>query len=235
MDGQFVTMSVVRGIEELKPLWKVINHSTAFIAGGYARYCVTKEANPAIANDVDVFCKTVEAYEEHKNKFKELGFVVEHENKWSITYAKQLTAEWSKLPKIQLIKPVTTPDGTLYGSVVDVLSAFDFSISRVAFLTETVALVDKTFEADDKAKRITICSVTNPVKIVRRLVKYSKKGYFVQNWEIAKIFKKWDELKPEIKTKYLVESDYYLTPPTPAHQVGEQKPEENKSYDDMPF
>lgn len=53
--------NIVRG-KEIVDLVFSLTGGRGFIAGGFARYCLSRNENPIVPGDIDVFCENEETY-----------------------------------------------------------------------------------------------------------------------------------------------------------------------------
>ena len=71
------------------------------------------------------------------------------------------------------------------------LSTLDFTIARAAIVTDEHALVDVDFERDERLRQIRVRHIVCPISSVRRIAKYTAKGYRCKMLEIVKLFAEW--------------------------------------------
>ena len=71
------------------------------------------------------------------------------------------------------------------------LSTLDFTIARAAIVTDEHALVDVDFERDERLRQIRVRHIVCPISSVRRIAKYTAKGYRCKMLEIIKLFAEW--------------------------------------------
>ncbi len=198
----FIQTPILRGFQEIECLFNFATKHNSVICGGYGRYCVSKKRNPFPATDIDLFPQTEESSQNLINELISLGFSVKYQNEVSLTFNELVLnsdVKWTVLPQVQVIKPVKEGRIVTIGSLEEILSNFDFSITRAGLLNSTTALVDEHFHADDAEGRIRIQNIHCPISSTLRVIKYSKKNYWITASETVKLFKDWDARPIEYK------------------------------------
>lgn len=192
-------LTVLRGAEQIAPLFYGVSHLGKFI-GGYVRYMVSPNLSPAEAGDIDIYPNDVDCVESIKSwiqtyvkleKDKSGGMF--HETPISVTYTPAVG------PKIQIIKPVNQGAIVAHGTLEQILNNFDFTVCRAGLLSLTEALVDDSFVEDELKHRLVIKSIHCPIGAIKRIAKYSKKGYYISPSELYKLFSDWDSRSADYK------------------------------------
>lgn len=186
----FVKVPILRGIEEIEPLWNMINHDEVVICGGYARFCASSREKPVKAGDVDLFPKTEEASENLITLLLRKGFEKCHENDVSFTFLKN--SNFPTLPTVQVIKPMNEGAIKTIGTLEEILSNFDFTITRIGLLSKTEALADVNFLEDEEKRLLRFKNIHCPISSLIRTMKYGRKGYYIRPAEVMKLFSDWD-------------------------------------------
>lgn len=194
----FVKLPIQRGFEEIRPIWDVINHDEVVICGGYARYCASTRPKPIKAGDLDLFPKTENAADNLAKLLAEMGFEIRHENEVSVTFKKN--DKYPTLPVLQVIKPVDEGAIKTIGTLEEVLSNFDFTVVRVAIISETEVLADADFEHDESFRLLRFKNIHCPISSLIRTQKYGRKGYYMRPAEAIKLFIDWDERDDEYRS-----------------------------------
>lgn len=185
-----------------------------FIAGGYAKQLLfsasniikrdSEMRNIIMATDVDIFCRTKEAYSAlskflhtktmFTNEINDL-FECFHYNEYDFDEDIGLMP-----PKIQLILPTDRPnagDNIAYGSPAQLIKGFDFSVCAAAVEKEidgySIIIHPELFN-DMYSKTLRIISVRCPVVLVWRIMKYVRKGFYLPTEDLAYIFEYWKKL-----------------------------------------
>lgn len=155
---------------------KLIKENT-FIAGGVFRSLITNDK----INDIDIFFKNKESVDKfityaHKffnHVFKPKYGVRYRESDNSIMYVFR-----DKNPTLQFIK-------TFYGSVDEVIGRFDFKHTQIAYdpyhdqIINFQDLRTKYLEYNENA--------SHPIAALKRIFKFVKKGYYINDDELLKI------------------------------------------------
>lgn len=201
-----------RGFTEIQKVFTLIQ-GLGFIAGGYARYCASPKGSPFPTRDLDIFPYREDyGFEELKKKFTDLGFKVHHENDVSYTFSSNHPEGYEECPTIQLIKPNKNGRLLTYGNPEEILSNFDFTVTRAAIISQSEVLVDDDFEQDELQDKLAIKNIHCPVSSLMRANKYSRKGYYLRPVEALKLFRDWDERDADYKQKlidFLLVADKY--------------------------
>lgn len=190
----FVKLPIVRGFTEIYPLYCLCLQHGAVIAGGYARYCCSPIGNPAKPGDCDVFPKTEEANTAIVEQLKAWGFEVKYDNDMAVSLRPNAESK-DKLagyPEIQVIKPMVEGSIVTTGTTEEILSNFDFSITRAAIVSERECLVDEHFAEDEKDKLLRLLNIHCPISSMLRCCKYTNKGYRIRAGEALKLFIDWE-------------------------------------------
>ncbi len=181
----FEIVPVVRGLTEIKDLLTIVRMSGGFVAGGYARYCVSPLPRPALPSDVDVFCTASIAYDSIVERLVEAGATIK------ITTVNATTIippkEWVSCPTIQIIKPEV-----MVGDPWSIISKFDFTIAIAALQGGDFAMVHPSFMVDEHNQRLVVQHIQCPVGQMRRAMKYCKKGYKFPVKQMLKLYDDWD-------------------------------------------
>lgn len=202
----YITLPVLRGFTEISLLWELAQKHGSMVCGGYARYCLSAEAKPHPANDVDLFPQSSEGTTALIAELKDIGFKVKHENEISVTFVRldeHANPIWKICPIIQVIKPVLKGAIVTVGEMRDVLDNFDFTIVRAALVSPTEGIADADFPADDHDHKLRLKNIHCPISSLMRCIKYSKKGYWLGLVESVKLFLDWNERGFEYQEKLI--------------------------------
>jgi hypothetical protein len=192
---------LLRGFTEIEKLYTEVTARQGIICGGYARYCASPINEPVKAGDADVFPLVTEAFETLKQFFVSEGFAIKHENDISLTFHPHTDIKWIACPIVQLIKPAIEGKVVTLGTMENILNNFDFAIVRAGIVNAKEVMVDDDFEADEKSKMLHIKNIHCPISSVFRLIKYTKRGYWVTPREVLKLFVDWENRDDEYRLK----------------------------------
>lgn len=199
----FMKVNNIRGIYEIKHLFTLLKPYTAFICGGYVRYCASKNINPFLPSDIDIYVGNIKDFQELKMFFidKE-GLKIKHENEISLTFERPSEGKYAYHLPLQIIKPmsiariVTEYDGT---NIENVLSSFDFTVIRGALLNQDESIVDVDFDHDETNKILRIKNIHCPISSTLRCMKYVKKGYYLSPIQVACLMCNWEDRDEEYR------------------------------------
>lgn len=195
---KFVEVPTLRGIHEIKQLFPMI-WRLGVICGGYARYCLSTAREPAKPGDLDIYCFSDLNYAALREIMVANNFVKGHETKFAVEMVPNSNAQYYG-PMIQLIKPVLDGRIVAVGQIDDILTNFDFTVTRAALISENVGYVDEDFIRDEREQNLIIKNIHCPISSSLRFIKYARKGYKATSFEIYKLFLDWDNRSPEYKS-----------------------------------
>jgi len=205
----FEVVSLKRGFDSIRPLWKIIEKVKAdtgndcFICGGYARFCASPRRDVVVAGDVDIYSETEAVFLALKKELDSRGLEVRHENDVSLTYAIQEEGELSFVPVIQVIKPIRDGKIVAYGDKTTILVNFDFTVIRAAILNPEEVMVDADFLHDEDNKILRLKNIHCPISSTLRCMKYAKKGYWLRPLECLKLFIDWQNRDDSYRLKLI--------------------------------
>lgn len=178
----YLTINPKRNLEIIKEVFEIIGAFEAFIAGGFARHSIT-DAPEDYYSDIDIYSRSLKKYEMMEEVFKS-KFKIIKESEVSITFDN----------KYSIIKPVLG----FYGTPEQVLNTFDFTICQAAIINPETCLYNSSFYEDHKNKRLILYCTNYPINTFFRVIKYTKKGYFISPLEVLKIFNAYHMLPEEV-------------------------------------
>lgn len=199
---EFTKLKIQRNQSLLKFLFENIIKEDGFLCGGFARVCVSTNSDVIPSQDIDIYCKSKEAYESISKRLELNGYFEKRKSETARTMEYSFSGN---LP-IQLIVPLVEGSVVLSSENVEIiLKNFDFSIARVGISSETLkteeAICDGNFKEDDEKKLLNIKNIHCPIAQVYRVSKYMEKGFWLPLNQILKIFKDWDGRDQEYKEK----------------------------------
>lgn len=106
---------------------KYLYNHNGFIAGGYFKSILQNQT----PKDIDIFFKNRDDFDVALNHFKSSGWTVKYENEKAIALKKHNEEIW-----IELIRCV-------YGTPEEILSNFDFTISKMAYYKKDVDVLQE--------------------------------------------------------------------------------------------
>lgn len=195
--NEFTTTPILRGYEKIRDLMSAI-YPYAVLCGGYAAYmCADDSVNLAEPEDIDLFLLEETDFERTCKSLNNLGFVLKTETVMAVTFEKD------NFPLVQIIKPNSNEKLKTFGQMEEILSCFDFTVTRCGIKDEMTAIVDPYFHADMEAKRLRIAFMSNPIAQLMRIQKYAKKGFKASIAEIIHVLVEWDECDKSFKQTFV--------------------------------
>lgn len=192
----YKVLFVKRGLTEIRKLLLIVSACDGFVAGGYARYCLSPVPKPVQPGDVDIFCKEEGAYGKIIQALKDQGATVKIQTVNATTM--NPPSDWVACPMIQIINPAV-----MCGDPWSIISRFDFTIAIAALLGNIQGIAHKNFEEDEYAGRLIVNYIQCPIGNSVRLHKYLKKGYKVSIKELVKFFLDWESKSEERRQEIL--------------------------------
>lgn len=203
---------ILRGITEITPLLDLIDSNpSVYILGGYARYCASPKKDPYPAQDVDLFFKDEEAFDDTLAEIYKKGFKTKAENEQAITLMYERDAEdeafdpaWANMPTLQLVRPQSTGAIVTEGEKETILDNFDFTVTRAALVSDRQeALVDERFLEDEENNFLFLRNIHCPISSTLRAIKYGRKGYWMNTRQCLKLFVDWMERDEEYRGRII--------------------------------
>ena len=144
-----------------------------WIAGGALRRPILKQ-DTIKESDFDLFFGSEQDWKTVRERLISRGFQPKRENEFN----DELTFEGTKngepvLVKVQLIKI------EYYNSLEDVLNSFDFTLCQLGWEVSSDDFVcSDTALFDIANKKLVVHHITYPVASLRRILKYTKQGFY---------------------------------------------------------
>lgn len=191
--SDYTTTQIRREHDTIKLVFE-LTKGKGFIAGGFARYCVSENINPICPGDIDVFTGDMGTFTDIYLAFKANPSLkqrsdTEIETKFEYVFKEGFKKE---VLNIQLIKPVHISNMNSRGDFISVLTNFDFTISKAAILANGEAWMHHQFERDDRGGHLVIEKIHCPISSMKRVIKYAQKGYTIESKELLKLFKDYE-------------------------------------------
>jgi hypothetical protein len=187
MNEHISTYPVQRGMtQNIRNIYDVIA-GRGYIAGSYAAYMVAQDAmwQP---NDVDIFATSLinadALVADLESRFG-LYRGIETDVAYSLLRNEFLNDDATFLP-LQVVKP--HPDWKTFPD--DVIGSFDMDICRAMLINENSILADEN-AGKDMGKLLRI---NNPLRSLKRVLKYHQRGVHFSEWELLKLFQAWQQV-----------------------------------------
>lgn len=187
--------AVRRGFEQIESVYNLIRETghIGYIAGSYAAYMAAPEGSHIIQpNDVDIFCRSEEDYRNLSLALTEKGMRLTERSMIADTLKPARSDPFCNLA-LQIIKP--HPDWKLFPR--DIVNSFDFSVSRAVLMSK------EHVEGDPEIgyQNARILRLSDPLRSLKRVVKYAQRGVQFDDWELHKLFLAYGQMSEERKKK----------------------------------
>lgn len=164
----------------------------AVLCGGAIRRAILKQP---LDSDFDFFfCPFVESDKYSCETSKQIINGILTTQGFKLKYSNHFNETWcNKDIKIQLIKKE-------YGSIEDILNSFDFTICQFAILGDVLYTGPYSLW-DLGRKRLVVNKITYPLASMRRVIKYTKQGFYACDGCLATIMESaidnpdWQDIK----------------------------------------
>lgn len=179
---------VRRGLDSIWELY-MASKVYGYIAGSYAAFMACCTDDPILPNDVDVFAVSKAGADIIvRDLTSGLGFryVGDNEVCTSLTRG-DMTA--------QIINP--NPEWKDFPG--DLLNSFDLDVCRAVLVSETTVLAD----AHIGWRQGKILRTRNPLRSLKRVLKYHERGVEFSDHELLKLFRAWDQVTAERKAELI--------------------------------
>jgi hypothetical protein len=190
---EFTEYRIQRGFERIQKLVEIVG-DRGYIAGSYAAHMAAYNGDHIIApNDIDIFAVSDVDAEGIIRDLKLGGMIVDKHNAIAVTLSAHKSTENPICDMdIQIIKPNPNWQTDQQGFRDDLLNSFDFNVCR-AFLDGDKIIGD--IEIGSQTGRVL--RVANPVRTMKRIMKYRDRGVEFSDWELCKVFLAFGELSDE--------------------------------------
>lgn len=198
--GNYESTEVLRCADVIDLVFRLTG-GEGFIAGGFARYCISENEAPIVPSDIDVFCGDEETFariaarvraDPNTVRKSETRIETKYEYRFARGYHKDAYA-------IQLIRPASIRNMVSDGDVRRVLDNFDFTIAKSAVLPDGTALCHEHFRRDDAANALVVTNIHCPISSAKRVIKYAARGYSITSAELLKLFEDYESRSDEWK------------------------------------
>lgn len=189
----YKSVAILREHDTIKLVFE-LTQGLGFIAGGFARYCVSERSELSCPGDIDIFTEDMGHFTDIYLAFKANHRLKQRTNTEIETKFDYIFKEGFKKEtlSIQLIKPVHISNMNSKGNFISVLTNFDFTISKAAILANGDAWAHHQFDRDDLGGHLVIEKIHCPISSMKRVIKYTQKGYTIESKEMLKLFKDYE-------------------------------------------
>ncbi len=181
---------VLRGFDEVRDIYDLLD-GRGYIAGSYAAY-MTAPTDAIKPNDIDVFAVSNEAAESLATQINNVMGLMVAPASSAVAYTIVRSCERKD---VQVVKP--HPDWKVFPD--DIINSFDMNVCRAVLITPDTLLGD----IDAGTTYGKILRTHNPIRTLRRIMKYSQRGVQFTDHEVMKVFKAWEQTSEERKAELL--------------------------------
>lgn len=190
-------LKVIRGVDKVAPLWALWGDKIK-ICGGYVRYMCSPCVSPAEAGDIDIYPNDMAAHESILQDLGKMGYKESFTSPVAVSFFTE-HGPLEGVPKLQIIVPKNEGAIVADGTLEQIINSFDFTVVRIGLTSLSEALADDDFAKDELNKRLSIKNIHCPISSVKRIAKYTTKGYRIHPFQILKLYEDWDKRSPEYK------------------------------------
>lgn len=183
-DREFDDTTLAKVLNGLPP----IGLSGPWIAGGAIRRTIMAQEPDS---DFDFFFRDADQLETFRMGLESRGFSLFRESEHHMHYRGHIDGD-PMMRDIQLIRFQFYPDSAA------VIDSFDFTLCQVAFDGMRLTVGDFTLW-DLGRKRLAVNKITFPVSSMRRLLKYTRQGFYACNGALNELLRATAN-NPELRT-----------------------------------
>lgn len=185
---------------EIAAILNGVNERDGYLAGGFVRWLVSELKQPRPYTDVDLWCRTPEAFDDL------LAYLTEQCG--DAIYNNWIGAMFiHQGERLQLIRPRQEAGFCTYGEPGDLIARFDFTVTIAAQTVidenERDFIGHPRLLEDDRNGRLQIVNVNCPVAVLQRIAKYARCGWRIGLAESMKIFAAWEEASEQTRSEWL--------------------------------
>lgn len=170
----FFTQDILRKQDTVKTIFEEILHNDGYIAGGFARYVCSSNPHPANYDDIDLWTDTPEKLGRILNRVTQLCGEPDKTTPISLRW------HWNG----EMLNLVTS---YLY-DVSTQVERFDTFLSQFAILNVKTAIATWGAMDQENAWIFSYNHIDDPVRELKRMIKYAKKGYRIADRAIQDLF-----------------------------------------------
>lgn len=161
-----------------------------YVCGGAVRAVINNEP----ISDFDIFFQEEKYFKDFIERVKKIRGFIEEDRQLPTCYSFSIKRE-KEIYKYQAVS-------TLYGTIETILDSFDFVCCQVGYQNNIFYYYPLAM-LDIVRKRITINKISKPISTLRRLIKYSQKGYYACTGALLEVCKQIPNLEIDTKSLYI--------------------------------
>lgn len=179
----YVLANFRRGLLEILDILQLLEGRNAYIAGGYARWCVSPRVDSPLPSDIDIFVPDFDTLVAIEKDLVREGFGLLESSALSKTWVDANTHR----PRpdgfpINTIQPKIFEGRTLdTRDKYTLLDSFPFSVTRALIISADTIIIDSDLIAHENSKMVVLEGTSNPdpASAILHAFKYVRKGYGV--------------------------------------------------------
>jgi hypothetical protein len=208
---------VQRGQQTIRTLWPVI-YGRGYIAGSFAAWACSKQPKPWRPRDVDIFASSAENARDIGHVLNDTGWSWCHDTGVGEAYAYK-----GRLP-VQIVRP--HPEWKNFPH--DILRSFDFDVCVAVFTSPETVLADPRVGAFSA----NVLRVNDPLRTMKRAMKYFERGVCFTDSDLLKLFYAWDEISTERKAEIVEKVRRDETDDTSGGYLYDEDDDDDDEWDD---
>jgi len=180
--------------EQITNFLRILNKTGGVIAGGFVRYLVHGFNFP---DDIDIWSFDEYQFNDIHNELVSSGMELINSNDRTNVYkfGWKYSKSHGSLPcLVQLIRPV---DGVR--AAEELMDTFDLTICKAFLTAEGDVFVHPLMEEHHREYKLVVEQCRMPLSTIKRIIKYSGKGWNVSTDELVKVMDAWGTLNAEQK------------------------------------
>lgn len=188
-NSHWITIPILREHRIVKRLLDLIGDQ-GVIAGSFASYIACRTDREFRPRDIDIFCTHDTGYNNVIDAFGAAGL-----SNFGLTTTLALFRMVDCAYPIQLINA----DERWQDFRWELMNSFDFTVSRAVVFDGDRIVADEDFDNE----WCKVLRIHDPMRTLKRAVKYMQRGIQFPDHELYKILTAWHQMNPERKERFL--------------------------------
>jgi hypothetical protein len=206
VNEHWTTRPVWRNRARIKLLLGLLE-GRGYIGGSYAAHaCAFIDENPIKPNDIDIFATS----DDNALRITDTLLNLKHGRIFFVDTINDIVTTLARVDRHGLSMQIIRPSPEWKAFPTDLIDSFDLDVCRAVIISPVEVLCDE----NAGAKRGKVLRVNNPLRTVKRIMKYSERGVHFNDHELLKVFRAWDEMPAEKKATWIKEAADELLPET---------------------
>jgi hypothetical protein len=189
MNEHWLELPVLRGFDGVAKLYPIIA-TQGYIGGSYAAWMCSPLDSPALPADIDIFATSAD--NATRIALDLAGTLDAYYDDNGIVYS---LSGGAAVKPIQVIRP--SPEWKVFPD--DIMNSFDLSCSRAMLISPETILGD----VDAGMTSAKLLRTHNPLRTLKRIMKYSNRGVEFADSELVKVLLAWESLSAERRAELI--------------------------------